>query len=70
MFLNYKKPYTVLNKLFKAWYEGSSKFFIEKGLKRGNIDTKLFIKEKGKENLLAQVYVDDMIFGSTDPILC
>ena len=47
-----------------------SKFLIEKGFRRGKVDTTLFIKEKGKEILLVQVYVDDIIFSSTNPILC
>ena len=47
-----------------------SKFLIEKGFRRGKVDTTLFIKEKGKEILLVQVYVDDIIFSSTNLNLC
>ena len=51
-------------------YEWLRKILIEKGFRRGNVDTTLFIKEKGKEILLGQVYVYDIIFGSTSPLLC
>ena len=32
----------------RAWYERLSKFLIENGFKRGNVDTTLFIKKKIK----------------------
>ena len=54
----------------RAWYERLSKFFIEKGFRREKVVTTLFIKEKGKEILIVQVYMDDIIFGSTNPLLC
>ena len=59
-----------LKQVPRVWYERLSKFFIKKGFRRGKVDTTLFIKEKGKEILLVQVYVDDIIFGSTNPNLC
>ena len=36
----------------------------------GKLDTTLFIKIKEKDMLLVQIYVDDIIFGSTNPYLC
>ena len=36
----------------------------------GKIDTTLFTKTKGKDLLLVQIYVDDIIFGSTNDCLC
>ena len=45
----------------RAWYEQLSKFFIEKVFCKSKVDTTLFIKEKGKEILLVQVYVDDIL---------
>ncbi|XP_071718833.1 uncharacterized mitochondrial protein AtMg00810-like [Rutidosis leptorrhynchoides] len=39
---------------------------IENGFRRGVIDHNLFIKERGDDIMLVQVYVDDIIFGSTD----
>ncbi|XP_071719060.1 uncharacterized mitochondrial protein AtMg00810-like [Rutidosis leptorrhynchoides] len=38
----------------------------ENGFSRGVIDQTLFIKKKGQHLLLVPVYVDDIIFGSTD----
>ena len=54
----------------RAWYERLSKFLIDKGFKRGKVDTTLFIKSKDKDLLLVQIYVDDIIFGSSNPSLC
>ncbi|GJY76831.1 retrovirus-related pol polyprotein from transposon TNT 1-94 [Tanacetum coccineum] len=54
----------------KAWYETLSTFLIQNKFARGRIDNTLFIyKSKGKV-LLVQVYVDDIIFGSTSYKLC
>ena len=50
----------------RAWYERLSKFLLEKGFSRGKVDTTLFIKRQGKHSILVQVYVDDIIFGSTN----
>nr|GEU70571.1 hypothetical protein [Tanacetum cinerariifolium] len=38
--------------------------------KRGKIDQTLFIKKKKGDILLVQIYVDDIIFGSTNKDLC
>jgi len=43
---------------------------LEIGFSRGNVDNTLFSKHKGKDILLFQVYVDDIIFGSTNDIMC
>ena len=53
-----------------TWYERLSEFLIEKEFRRGKVDTTLFTNEKGKELLLVQVYIDDIIFGSTNTLLC
>ena len=50
----------------RVWYERLSKFLLDHGYSRGKVDTTLFIKRKGKHILLVQVYVDDIIFGSTN----
>ena len=54
----------------RAWYERLSKFLIEKGFNRGKVDTTLFIKVKGNDILIVQIYVDDIIFGATNESLC
>nr|GFB53531.1 retrovirus-related Pol polyprotein from transposon TNT 1-94 [Tanacetum cinerariifolium] len=50
-----------------AWYDVLSQFLIKSGFQKGSIDTTLFIKKKGKHIMLIQIYVDDIIFGSTNP---
>ncbi|GJX32806.1 retrovirus-related pol polyprotein from transposon TNT 1-94 [Tanacetum coccineum] len=54
----------------QAWYDILSKFLIDSGFQKGSIDTTLFIKKKGKHIMLIQIYVDDIIFGSTNPKYC
>ncbi|GKB28281.1 putative ribonuclease H-like domain-containing protein [Tanacetum coccineum] len=53
-----------------AWYETLSTYLIENGFRRGTIDKTLFIKKDKGDILLVQVYVDDIIFGSTKKSLC
>nr|GEW03459.1 copia protein [Tanacetum cinerariifolium] len=54
----------------RAWYDVLSQFFFESGFQKGSIDTTLFIKKKGKHMMLIQIYVDDIIFGSTNLKYC
>ena len=65
-----KKALYGLKQAPRAWYERLSKFLIEKGFRRGKVDTTLFILIENKNILLVQVYVDDIIFGSTNESLC
>ncbi|GJU16188.1 putative ribonuclease H-like domain-containing protein [Tanacetum coccineum] len=54
----------------RAWYETLSTYLIENRFRRGTIDKTLFIKKDKGDILLVQVYVDDIIFGSTKKSLC
>jgi len=54
----------------RAWYERLSGFLLEKGFTRGKIDTTLFTKTKNDDLLIVQIYVDDIIFGSTNENMC
>nr|GEZ83239.1 retrovirus-related Pol polyprotein from transposon TNT 1-94 [Tanacetum cinerariifolium] len=54
----------------RAWYDVLSQFLIDSGFQKGSINTTLFIKKKGKHIMLIQIYVDDIIFGSTNPKYC
>ncbi|GJV67289.1 putative ribonuclease H-like domain-containing protein [Tanacetum coccineum] len=54
----------------KAWYETLSTYLLDNGIQRGQIDKTLFIKKVKGNILLVQVYVDDIIFGSTKKVLC
>ena len=54
----------------RAWYDRLSKFLLENDFNRGKIDSTLFVKHKNDDLLIVQVYVDDIIFGSTNDSLC
>ncbi|GKE38577.1 putative ribonuclease H-like domain-containing protein, partial [Tanacetum coccineum] len=54
----------------RAWYETLSTYLLENRFRRGIIDKTLFIKKDKGDILLLQVYVDDIIFGSTKKYLC
>ncbi|GJW66102.1 putative ribonuclease H-like domain-containing protein [Tanacetum coccineum] len=54
----------------RTWYETLSTYLIENGFRRCTIDKTLFIKKDKGDILLVQVYVDDIIFGSTKKSLC
>nr|GEU78617.1 copia protein [Tanacetum cinerariifolium] len=68
-FLN--KVYKVENALYglhqalRAWYETLSTYLLDNGFHMGQIDKTLFIKRHKDDILQVQVYVDDIIFGST-----
>nr|GEV04116.1 hypothetical protein [Tanacetum cinerariifolium] len=54
----------------RAWYCTLSKYLLTNGFQRGTIDQTRFIRKNGGDFLLVQVYVDDIIFGSSNPQLC
>ncbi|WVZ97487.1 hypothetical protein U9M48_043017 [Paspalum notatum var. saurae] len=54
----------------RAWYERLRDFLIEKGFTIGRVDTTLFIKKANNDLFVCQVYVDDIIFGSTNEEYC
>ncbi|GJW88027.1 putative ribonuclease H-like domain-containing protein [Tanacetum coccineum] len=54
----------------RAWYETLSTYLLDNGFQRRKIDKTLFIKRHKGDILLVQVYVDDIIFGSTKKELC
>nr|GFA18552.1 retrovirus-related Pol polyprotein from transposon TNT 1-94 [Tanacetum cinerariifolium] len=51
----------------RAWYDELSSFLTSKGFTKGTIDLTLFTIRYGEDILLVQIYVDDIIFGSTNP---
>ncbi|KAK6162207.1 hypothetical protein DH2020_002048 [Rehmannia glutinosa] len=54
----------------RAWYDTLSQFLTENGFTKGKVDRTLFRIQDGKSILLVQIYVDDIIFGSTNKELC
>ncbi|GJV56646.1 putative ribonuclease H-like domain-containing protein [Tanacetum coccineum] len=67
---NVEKALYGLHQAPKAWYETSSTYLLDNRFQRGKIDKTLFIKRHKGDILLVQVYVDDIIFGSTKKELC
>nr|GEW80547.1 hypothetical protein [Tanacetum cinerariifolium] len=54
----------------RAWYGTLSKYLLTNGFQRGTIDQTLFIRRHRGDFILVQVYVDDIIFGSSNLQLC
>ncbi|GJW29042.1 putative ribonuclease H-like domain-containing protein [Tanacetum coccineum] len=50
----------------RAWYGTLSKYLLASGFQRGTIDQTLFIRKHKGEFLLVQVYVNGIIFGSSN----
>ncbi|KAL0553687.1 hypothetical protein IC582_007589 [Cucumis melo] len=57
------KLYQMDVKTPRAWYERLTVYLRDKGYSRGEIDKTLFIHRKSDQLLVAQIYVDDIIFG-------
>ncbi|GJY13030.1 putative ribonuclease H-like domain-containing protein [Tanacetum coccineum] len=66
----YEKELYGLHQALRAWYETFSTYLLDNRFKRGKIDKTLFIRRDKGDILLVQVYVDDIIFGSTKKSLC
>ncbi|GJS98863.1 retrovirus-related pol polyprotein from transposon TNT 1-94 [Tanacetum coccineum] len=64
-----KKALYGLKQAPRAWYDELSNFLVSNGFSKGSIDPTLFITKHGEDILLVQIYVDDIIFGSTNPKL-
>ncbi|KAJ9562411.1 hypothetical protein OSB04_007571 [Centaurea solstitialis] len=54
----------------RAWYDHLSNALLDNGFYKGKIDPTLFMKTEGDDILLVQIYVDDIIFGSTNSDMC
>nr|GEW62132.1 hypothetical protein [Tanacetum cinerariifolium] len=54
----------------QAWYDTLSRFLLDNDFFKGDVDPTLFTRKTGKHILLVQIYVDDIIFASTDPQAC
>ncbi|GJS31804.1 retrovirus-related pol polyprotein from transposon TNT 1-94 [Tanacetum coccineum] len=65
-----KKALYGLKQAPRAWYDKLSAFLIKSGFTKGVVDPTLFTRKTGKHLLLVQIYVDDIIFASTNPKAC
>nr|GEV62406.1 hypothetical protein [Tanacetum cinerariifolium] len=62
-----KKALFRLKQVPRAWYDELSTFLLQNGFSKGTIDPTLFTRRFNDDILVVQVYVNDIIFGSTDP---
>ncbi|GJS83737.1 retrovirus-related pol polyprotein from transposon TNT 1-94 [Tanacetum coccineum] len=65
-----KKVLYGLKQATRAWYDTLLKFLLAQGFSKGVVDPTLFIRKTRKHTLHVQIYVDDIIFASTDPKDC
>nr|GEZ45157.1 hypothetical protein [Tanacetum cinerariifolium] len=64
-----KKALYGLKQALRAWYDELSKFLLSKRFSKGFIYPTLFINKHKGDISFMQIYVDDIIFGSTNPNL-
>ncbi|GKC57761.1 retrovirus-related pol polyprotein from transposon TNT 1-94 [Tanacetum coccineum] len=65
-----KKALYGLKQAPRAWYDMLLTFLLSQEFSKGAIDPILFTRKEGKDILLEQIYVDDIIFSSTDLAIC
>ncbi|GKB11096.1 retrovirus-related pol polyprotein from transposon TNT 1-94 [Tanacetum coccineum] len=65
-----KKALYDLKQAPRAWYNTLLRFLLDNKFSKGVVDPTLFIGKTGKHILLVQIYIDDIIFASTDPKAC
>jgi hypothetical protein len=54
----------------RAWYECLRDFLIKNGFRIGKASSTLLTRKMGKDLFVCQIYVDDIIFGSTNRSFC
>nr|GEY14264.1 uncharacterized mitochondrial protein AtMg00810-like [Tanacetum cinerariifolium] len=65
-----KKAFYGLKQAPRVWYDTLSRFLLDNKFSKDAVDPTLFTRKIGKHILLVQIYVDDIIFSSTDPKAC
>ncbi|GJZ22677.1 retrovirus-related pol polyprotein from transposon TNT 1-94 [Tanacetum coccineum] len=65
-----KKALHGLKQAPKAWYDRLKAFLIKHEYKMRMVDNTLFTMKKNSNLIIVQIYVDDIIFGSTCQNLC
>ncbi|GJR57050.1 retrovirus-related pol polyprotein from transposon TNT 1-94 [Tanacetum coccineum] len=65
-----KKALYGLKQAPRAWYDMLSSFLISQHFSKGAVIPTLFTRKAGNYLLLVQIYVDDIIFASTNTALC
>ncbi|GJW29651.1 retrovirus-related pol polyprotein from transposon TNT 1-94 [Tanacetum coccineum] len=78
-FIDFQKPnyvYKLKKALYglkqapKAWYDRLKAFLIKHEYSMGMVDNTLFTKKSKSHLIIVQIYVEDIIFGSTSQNLC
>jgi hypothetical protein len=54
----------------RAWYECLKNFLLKEGFEIGRVDTTLFTRKIKNDIFVCQIYVNDIIFASTNQTLC
>ncbi|GJV49577.1 retrovirus-related pol polyprotein from transposon TNT 1-94 [Tanacetum coccineum] len=65
-----KKALYSLKQAPRAWYDMLSSFLNSQHFSKGALDPTLFTQKAGNDLLLVQIYVDDIIFASTNIAMC
>ncbi|GKB08551.1 retrovirus-related pol polyprotein from transposon TNT 1-94 [Tanacetum coccineum] len=65
-----KKALYGLKQAPHAWYNMLSSFLISQQFSKGAVNPTLFTQKAGNDLLLVQIYVDDIIFASTNIAMC
>ncbi|GKA21072.1 retrovirus-related pol polyprotein from transposon TNT 1-94 [Tanacetum coccineum] len=65
-----KKDLYGLKQAPRVWYDTLSRFLMDNKFSKDVVDPTLFTQKTSKHILLVQIYVDDIIFASTDPKAC
>nr|GEU78583.1 copia protein [Tanacetum cinerariifolium] len=65
-----KKALYSLKQALRAWYDMLSSFLILQHFSKGVVDPTLFTQKAGNDLLLVKIYVDDIIFASTNTVMC
>ena len=50
----------------RAWYDRLTTYLTKHGFKGGSVETTLFIRNDKNSFVVAQIYVDDIVFGATN----
>ncbi|GKA71030.1 retrovirus-related pol polyprotein from transposon TNT 1-94 [Tanacetum coccineum] len=65
-----KKALYGLKQAPHAWYDKLSSFILSQEFFKGAVDPTLFTRKASSDILLVQIYVDNIIFASTNPAMC
>nr|GEU54454.1 copia protein [Tanacetum cinerariifolium] len=65
-----KKAYYGLKQAPRTWYDMLLSFLISQHFSKCAVDPTFFTRQAGNDLLLVQIYVDDIIFASTNTTMC